>query len=134
MPRRPLPKTPPPIVPISKDQLDSFQANHDPQTACRLFQNIFPEIRNIIFLYALLSYKDLAVVYPNDALYSRPGFRDPSYIDACLLHSYKLIYLETRFLPVMVNEHIFCCCCRAPPRCYRVQPKLRHASELLSLQ
>jgi len=107
-------------VVISKDQLDSFRTSCNPQTACPLFQNVPPEIRNRIFQHALLSYEDLSAVYPNDAHYSRPGFRYASHIDARLLCTCKLIYLETRFLPVMADEHVFWC--ERPP------PNLRLAS------
>lgn len=100
--------------------IEGFIANHNKQEKSPLFDQIPPEVRNTIFLYALLSYEDLGSLYPSDDHYSRPEYRHASHIDPRLLQTCRLIYLETRFLPVMADEHVFWC--------HRAPPGLRYAS------
>ncbi|KAF9077065.1 hypothetical protein BDP27DRAFT_1313068 [Rhodocollybia butyracea] len=99
---RPLPSS------LAPELIAQFLADHDKQDQCPLFDRIPAEVRNIIFIYALLSYEDLSVRFPDDAHYSRPEYRHASRIDPRLLQACRLIYLETRFLPVMADEHVFC--------------------------
>ncbi|KAH7877114.1 uncharacterized protein C8R40DRAFT_1068316 [Lentinula edodes] len=105
---------PPTITPPTPELIASFISNHNTQEHSPLFNQIPPEIRNTIFLYALLSYEDLSTVYPEDEHYSRPDYRHTSRIDPRILQTCRLIYLESRFLPVMATEHVFWCH-RAPP-------------------
>ncbi|KAJ4496808.1 hypothetical protein C8R41DRAFT_824818 [Lentinula lateritia] len=102
------------ITPPTPELIASFISNHNTQEHSPLFNQIPPEIRNAIFLYALLSYEDLSTVYPEDQHYSRPDYRHTSRIDPRILQTCRLIYLESRFLPVMATEHVFWCH-RAPP-------------------
>lgn len=94
--------------------VEKFIVNHNKQKQSPLFNQIPPEVRNTIFLYALLSYEDLGTLYPSNDHYSRPEYRHASHIDPRLLQTCRLVYLETRFLPVMADEHVFWCD-RAPP-------------------
>jgi hypothetical protein len=87
----------------------------DQQLACPLFTIIPPEIRNKIFRLALLSYYDPnQPPYPLNEYYARPGYLSPRRIDTSLLVTYRLIYLETRLVPIIYNEHVVWCY-RGPP-------------------
>jgi len=101
--------------------IEQFIANHNKQGQSPLFDQIPPEVRNTIFLYALLSYEDLGTIYQSDEHYVRPSYHHPSRIDPSLLQTCRLIYLETRFLPVMADEHAFWC--------HRPPPGLRYCSD-----
>ncbi|KAK0199669.1 hypothetical protein DFS33DRAFT_1267683 [Desarmillaria ectypa] len=81
----------------------------NPQAASPLFSVIPPEIRNIIFQLALCSYPDKSRAYPSNAYYFRPGYEYGRRIDTALLLTCHRIYNETRFLPVIGNEHVFWC-------------------------
>lgn len=86
----------------------------NPQAASPLFYAIPPEIRNIIFQLALRSYPDVSRPYPGNAYHFRPGYECGQRIDMGLLLTCRLIYNETRLLPVVSNEHVFWCD-RGPP-------------------
>ncbi|KAK0493483.1 hypothetical protein EDD18DRAFT_1178404 [Armillaria luteobubalina] len=86
----------------------------NPQTASPLFSVIPPEIRNIIFQLALRSYPDKSRPYPGNAYHFRPGYEYGQRIDTALLLTCRLIYNETRLLPITSNEHVFWCD-RGPP-------------------
>ncbi|KAJ7589490.1 hypothetical protein C8J56DRAFT_938724 [Mycena floridula] len=102
------PEPAPIVIPdISSEQLADFIANHNNQSQSPLFTYIPSEVRNTIFLYALLSYDDLGTLYPNNAHYCRPGYRYTARIDPRLLRTCRLIYLETRLLPMLVTGHVF---------------------------
>ncbi|KAJ3758018.1 hypothetical protein EV360DRAFT_83450 [Lentinula raphanica] len=103
------------MLPPGPDLIASFSAQHPHQDQSPLFTQIPPEIRNTILLYALLIYEDLSTIYPDDTHYSRPGYRHALRIDPQLLRTCRLVYLETRLLPLdAVDEHVFWCH-RAPP-------------------
>ncbi|KAJ3726847.1 hypothetical protein C8R42DRAFT_717685 [Lentinula raphanica] len=103
------------MLPPGPDLIASFSAQHHHQDQSPLFTRIPPEIRNTIFLYALLIYEDLSTIYPDDTHYSRPGYRHALRIDPQLLRTCRLVYLEPRLLPLdAVDEHVFWCH-RAPP-------------------
>ncbi|KAF5364506.1 hypothetical protein D9757_011970 [Collybiopsis confluens] len=108
------------IQPPSAELIAQFVAKHDAQESSPLFHHVLPEIRNTIFLYALLSYEDQSIAYPNDAHYSRPEYRFSIRIDTRLLQTCRLVYLETRFLPVITYEHTFWG--------HRAPPGITHAS------
>ncbi|KAJ3843566.1 hypothetical protein F5878DRAFT_604569 [Lentinula raphanica] len=109
------------ISPPGPELIASFIAAHHKQHQSPLFYHIPPEIRNTIFLYALLSYEDLSVVYRDDKHYSRPDYHHASRIDPRLLQTCRLVYLETRYLPLNADEHVFWC--------HRAPPGIRHASD-----
>ncbi|KAJ3735177.1 hypothetical protein DFJ43DRAFT_1020405 [Lentinula guzmanii] len=109
------------ISPPGPELIASFIAQHNNQQQSPLFSQIPPEIRNTIFLYALLSYEDLSIIYPNDTHYSRPEYRHASRIDPRLLQTCRLVYLETRLLPLNADEHVFWC--------HRAPPGIKHASD-----
>ncbi|KIK67751.1 hypothetical protein GYMLUDRAFT_190466 [Collybiopsis luxurians FD-317 M1] len=113
--------TEPVVCPPTPQLIAKFIAKHDKQESSPLFGHVPPEVRNTIFLYALLSYEDLSTAYPNDAHYFRPEYRYAVRISTRLLRTCRLIYLETRFLPVMAYEHTFWC--------YRSPPGITHASD-----
>ena len=89
------------------------------QSACPLFTIIPPEIRNKIFRLALLSYCDPnQPPYPLNEYYARPDYLRPRRIDTSLLETCRLIYLETRLVPIIYNEHVVWCY-RGPPNALR---------------
>ncbi|KIK60911.1 hypothetical protein GYMLUDRAFT_225673 [Collybiopsis luxurians FD-317 M1] len=110
-----------PLQAPSVELIAEFISNHNRQESCPLFYRVPPEVRNAIFLYTLLSYEDQSITYPNDAHYSRPDYRYSVRIDPRLLQTCRLIYLETRFLPVIAYEHTFWC--------HRAPPGVVHASD-----
>jgi hypothetical protein len=109
--------SPTPPIPTSVNtnaiQLSAKDVNQ--QLACPLFTIIPPEIRNKIFRLALLSYYDPnQPPYPLNEYYARPGYLRPRRIDTSLLVTCRLIYLETRLVPIIYNEHVVWCF-RGPP-------------------
>ncbi|KAF9077062.1 hypothetical protein BDP27DRAFT_1313061 [Rhodocollybia butyracea] len=118
----------PELTPPTPELIAQFIADHNEQDNCPLFDRIPPEVRNTIFLYALLSYEDLSARFPDDEHYSRPEYRHASHIDPRLLQTCRLIYLETRFLPVMADEHVFWCHRPPPGNRYASNPTQYFAS------
>jgi hypothetical protein len=93
------------------------------QLTCPLFTIIPPEIRNKIFRFALLSYYDPnQPPYPLNEFYARPGYLRPRCIDTSLLETCRLIYLETRLVPITYNEHVVWCY-RGPPNALRPEKR-----------
>lgn len=87
--------------------LPRVQAAHL-QAASPLFSVIPPEIRNLIFRFALHGYPDRTKgYYPGNAFYYRPGYEHDRRIDTALLLTCRRIYDETRLLPVIENERVF---------------------------
>ncbi|KAK7059668.1 hypothetical protein R3P38DRAFT_2495918 [Favolaschia claudopus] len=98
-------KSLPPPLPLSSS-IASFNVN--PQTQSPLFGVLYPELRNLIFVFALTAYDDRSRPYSKHSCYYRPGFEYPTRIATDLLLSCRLIYLETHLAPVSLNEHAFC--------------------------
>ncbi|KAL9009823.1 MAG: hypothetical protein Q9173_005181 [Seirophora scorigena] len=78
----------------------------NPQLASPLFNRVPPEVRNIIFRFALTAYEDPARKYERQAYYYRPGYTCARKIDFDLLLTCRLVYAETASLPASVNEHL----------------------------
>ncbi|KAJ7188829.1 hypothetical protein C8R46DRAFT_875210, partial [Mycena filopes] len=72
-----------------------------------LFTSLYPELRNMVFKYALTEYDDLTRPYSKHEFYYRPGFESAGRIDTNLLLTCRLIYLETHLAPISLNEHVF---------------------------
>jgi hypothetical protein len=111
----------PPRKVDSKELVERFSADFNDQHDSPLFRAIPPELRNTIFRYACHGAPLKDEAYPHDAYYYRPGYEYPQRIYTDLLRTCRLVYLETRLLPVKVNEHVFWCE-RAPPGPYKSQP------------
>lgn len=79
---------------------------HD-QSQSSLFSTIPPEIRTLIFNFALLDYEDLTDPYPQFAPYYRLGHRGRIRSDTGLLSTCRLIFLETRELPLRLATFTF---------------------------
>jgi hypothetical protein len=89
-----------------------FSNDHDQQLRCPLFSHLPAELRNRIFTLALLRYDDESQKpYPFHTYYTRPGYMYPKRIDTSLLATCRRIYLETRLVPLNINEHVFWCFC-----------------------
>ncbi|KAK1221905.1 hypothetical protein PQX77_015285 [Marasmius sp. AFHP31] len=82
------------------------QQVHD-QNQSPLFSDIPPEIRTIIFRFALLAYYDKSRPFEVDAYYHRPDFLYDDKIDTTLLQTCRQVYLETYRLPIALNDHVF---------------------------
>src|SRR5437868_1673596 len=59
----------------------------NPQWDCPLFSYIPPEIRSLIFEYALKDYEDKAKVYEDTTCYKRPDYLAPRRSDTELLRT-----------------------------------------------
>ncbi|KAF9485820.1 hypothetical protein BDN70DRAFT_870710 [Pholiota conissans] len=81
----------------------------DPQDASPLFTTFPPEIRNRIFIFALLSYDDKSRPFPENAYHYRPGYHYRQLISTALLATCRRIYSETHDIPLSLNEHVFWC-------------------------
>ncbi|CAI7567599.1 unnamed protein product [Penicillium viridicatum] len=74
---------------------------------------VFPaEIRNRIYTLVLESEDTLTddnsrSLYKQNALYYRPGYKQPKRIQTALLQTCQQIYAEASLLPPAVNEHTF---------------------------
>jgi hypothetical protein len=97
--------------PPSPQKVEGFQATIDltrssPQSQSILFQ-IPPEIRNRIFEYALAETDDPSRPYGRDRSYYRPdeAYHPKSHVS--LLQTCKVVYRETRLLPVALAKHTF---------------------------
>ncbi|KAJ7512539.1 hypothetical protein B0H11DRAFT_1951633 [Mycena galericulata] len=94
----------PPSEPLS---VRIFTSNVHNQLQSPLFSTLYPELRNIVFRYALTEYDDPLCPYSKHAYYYRPGFQFAGKIDTNLLLTCRVVYLETHLLPVSLNEHVF---------------------------
>ncbi|KAF8178102.1 hypothetical protein K438DRAFT_1277981 [Mycena galopus ATCC 62051] len=79
---------------------------HD-QLQSPLFGTLFPELRNLIFIYALTEYDDHTRPYSKHSHYYRPGFEYAKKISTNLLLACRRVYLETHLAAVSTNEHVF---------------------------
>ncbi len=78
----------------------------NPQIESPLFTRIPPEVRNLIFKFALTAYEDPASrEYSSAAYYYRPGYTRPHRIDTELLLTCRRAYWETYKFPASINEH-----------------------------
>ncbi|KAJ7602890.1 hypothetical protein FB45DRAFT_173759 [Roridomyces roridus] len=109
-----------PSEPLST-RISANPASTHHQLQSPLFSTLYPELRNLIFEYALTEYDDLTRPYDKDSFYYRPGFEFASKIDTSLLITCRLVYLETHLAPVSLNEHVFWM--------YRAPPERKHASD-----
>jgi len=105
----------------SKELVDRFIISHNKQEDSPLFCVIPPELRNRIFHLACQSSPCKDKPYPRDSYYYRPGYEFPQKAYTDLLRTCRLVYLETRLLPVKINEHAFWCG-RGPPGRYTGNP------------
>lgn len=101
---------------------NAFAATYDPQSACPLFTQIPPEIRNSIFKLALTEYDDTHHPYEPSAAYCRPEYCFRQRIDTDLLRTCRRVYLEAHLLPVAINEHVFWCYRGPPGRRFAADP------------
>lgn len=100
---------PPPLPPLSTKILartGNRGGPHD-QLQSPLFGTLFPELRNLIFIYALTEYDDHTRRYRKHSHYYRPGFEYAKSISTNLLLICRRVYLETHLVPVSLNEHVF---------------------------
>ena len=90
------------------------QAFNKSQSASPLY-NLPQEIRDAIFELVLTSYEDTSRLYDlgfirlkhyYDWAESHPGVFYHRVIDTALLRTCRLIYSETRFIPVAINSHV----------------------------
>ncbi|KAJ7248145.1 hypothetical protein B0H12DRAFT_1235059 [Mycena haematopus] len=101
---------PPPLPPLSTKILARTVGNKSgphSQLQSPLFGTLFPELRNLIFIYALTEYDDHTRPYSKHSYYYRPGFECAKQISTNLLLACRRIYLETHLVPVSTNEHVF---------------------------
>jgi hypothetical protein len=77
------------------------------QETSPLFADIPSEIRNSIFELALTADYDETRPYRADRAFYRPGYLCHTKINCSLLLTCKRAYLESRSLPLSVNEHVF---------------------------
>ncbi|KAJ6558096.1 hypothetical protein B0H19DRAFT_1149921 [Mycena capillaripes] len=103
-PEPPSPEQRPPSPPLSTTIPASHVHN---QLQSPLFATLYPELRNIVFIFALTEYDDPNRPYSKHECYYRPGFEFAGRIDTSLLLTCRLVYLETHLAPVAVNEHVF---------------------------
>ncbi|KAI9761999.1 MAG: hypothetical protein M1840_001497 [Geoglossum simile] len=100
--RTPAPAVHEPLAP-------QFAQDYMKQLSCPLFTRIPGEIRTRIFEFALAEYDDTFRPYDETAFYYRPGYHYRQRIDTALLRTCRLIYLEARLIPIVINEHPFWC-------------------------
>ncbi|KAJ7512535.1 hypothetical protein B0H11DRAFT_485296 [Mycena galericulata] len=81
-------------------------SNPELQQQSSLFK-FTPEVRNIVFKYALVECDDLSRPYNKHEPYYRHDFKFAGKIATSLLLTCRRIYLEARLLPFAVNDHIF---------------------------
>ncbi|KAL9614178.1 MAG: hypothetical protein Q9167_001330 [Letrouitia subvulpina] len=86
----------------------------DPQLSCPLFTVLPPELRLLIYKYALRAYDDKSFPFKKSAYYYRPGFQYASRIDTDLLLTCRRVYAEAAELPVRLNP-LDCWYFRSPP-------------------
>ena len=80
--------------------------NINPQSSSPLFSTLPPELRTIIFHYALLASPDPQKPYSRHSYWYRPGYTHARSIATNLLRTCRRVYLETHSLPLELNEHI----------------------------
>ncbi|KAJ6481805.1 hypothetical protein C8R45DRAFT_1003115 [Mycena sanguinolenta] len=98
---------PPPLPPLSTKIIARTVGNPHTQLQSHLFRTLFPELRNLIFIYALTEYDDHSRPYSKHSYHCRPGFEYARSISTNLLCACRRIYLKTHLLPVSLNEHVF---------------------------
>ncbi|KAJ6481796.1 hypothetical protein C8R45DRAFT_1150832 [Mycena sanguinolenta] len=99
---------PPPLPPLSTKIIARTVGNPHNQQQSPLFGFLFPELRNLVFIYALTEYDDLSRAHSKHSYHYRPGFEYAKSISTNLLCTCRRIYLETHLslLPVSLNEHV----------------------------
>ncbi|MCJ1283465.1 hypothetical protein MMC26_002794 [Xylographa opegraphella] len=73
-----------------------------PQNDCPLFKKIPPEIRHLIFEFALTAVP--GIPYAKGTYYDRPGYHYSHRVKIDLLLTCRLVYSECSLLPVKLNE------------------------------
>ncbi|KAF7351534.1 hypothetical protein MSAN_01585800 [Mycena sanguinolenta] len=81
-------------------------SDSNPQEQSSLFR-FPPEVRIIVFAYALVECDDLSRPYSKHKAYYRTEFKFAGKITTSLLLTCRQVYIEARLLPVAVNDHIF---------------------------
>jgi hypothetical protein len=79
--------------------------NSDPQTQSPLLTVLPSEIRNSIFEYAVCQTINCSRPVSNTSHTHRPGHEYDAHIDTALLRTCRLIYYETRTLPLRSATH-----------------------------
>ncbi|KAL4936962.1 hypothetical protein BDV06DRAFT_203911 [Aspergillus oleicola] len=77
------------------------------QSSSPLFTTLPPELRSLIFTFALSPYEDKSKPYSKETYWTRPGYNAPHRTCTALLRTCKAIYTETWFLPFALAEHTF---------------------------
>ncbi|KAJ7054386.1 hypothetical protein C8F01DRAFT_946057, partial [Mycena amicta] len=72
-----------------------------------LFNILYAELRNLIFIYALTEYEDRTRTLSKHTRYYRPGWDFAAKLSASLLLTCRRVYVETHLAPVALNEHVF---------------------------
>ncbi|KAL4864209.1 hypothetical protein BDV12DRAFT_205850 [Aspergillus spectabilis] len=80
---------------------------YNPQSASPLFATLPPELRSLIFTYALSPYEDTSRTYARETYWTRPGYSAPHKTSTSILRTCKAAYAETWFLPFALAEHAF---------------------------
>nr|GAT54813.1 predicted protein [Mycena chlorophos] len=100
---------PPPLPPLSTKILARTAARKGPhdQQQSPLFNTLYPELRNLVFTYALTEYDDDTRPRSKHSRYYRPGQNFEGKISTSLLLTCRLVYIETHLAPPALNEHDF---------------------------
>ena len=84
-----------------------FQAPN-PQLSSPLFTLLPPELRHLIFTFALSSFPDPLPTshFPPSTCYTRPSYFSPEKTDVRLLRTCRAVYTEAWHLPFLLREQI----------------------------
>ncbi|KAL4791311.1 hypothetical protein BDV19DRAFT_370613 [Aspergillus venezuelensis] len=85
----------------------SFAPSYTIQNKSPLFTVLPPEIRSLVFTFALSPYEDHAKSYSKETYWTRPGYNAPHRTCTALLRTCKAIYSEAWYLPFALAEHTF---------------------------
>ncbi|KAL4960505.1 uncharacterized protein BDV14DRAFT_182434 [Aspergillus stella-maris] len=86
--------------------LPSFSAvSYTIQNKSPLFTTLPPELRSLVFTFALSPYEDNAKSYAKETYWTRPGYNAPHRTCTALLRTCKAIYAEAWYLPFALAEH-----------------------------
>ncbi|KAF1963526.1 hypothetical protein CC80DRAFT_486895 [Byssothecium circinans] len=80
-------------------------ANSHPQNQSPLFSKLPSEVRNLIFEYAICQTPNYHCPVSGTSHTNRPGHKYKTIIDTSLLHTCRLIYYETRTIPLRSTTH-----------------------------
>ncbi|KAL4950579.1 hypothetical protein BDW69DRAFT_197146 [Aspergillus filifer] len=77
------------------------------QTKSPLFTTLPPELRSLVFTFALSPYEDHSKSYAKETYWTRPGYNAPRRTCTALLRTCKAIYAEAWYMPFALAEHTF---------------------------